>query len=74
MSTYRDDMLAKARRVDARLYDAMTKCCFTDTCLPQMVKALSMYSWQNTPEENERLEAAKYYLRNKHKLQSKRSA
>ena len=68
MSTYRQDMLAKAKIVDARLYDAMTKCCFTDTCLPQMIKALSMLSWSNTPEENERLDAAKYYLRNKHKL------
>ena len=74
MATYREEQLAKARQVDAKLYDAMTKCCFTDTCLPQMIRALSMLSFHNTPEENERLEAARYYLRNKHKLQSKRSA
>jgi len=30
--------------------------------LKNMVKALNMHSWLNTPEENERLQAAKIVL------------
>ncbi len=32
-------------------------------CLRQMVVALNMGSWRNTPEEKQRLEAAKLVLR-----------
>jgi hypothetical protein len=30
-----------------------------------MIKALSMHSWNNTPEENKRLEAAKIVMKGK---------
>ena len=33
--------------------------------LKNMVKALSMHSWLNTPAENERLSAAQFILSNK---------
>ena len=36
--------------------------------LKQMIKALSIHSWQNTPEEIERLEAAKIVQRNLKKI------
>jgi len=36
--------------------------------LRNMIKALKMHSWLNTPEDNERLEAAQIVLRNKARL------
>jgi hypothetical protein len=35
--------------------------------IKNMVKALSMHSWHNTPEENERLAAGKLVLKSKGK-------
>lgn len=70
MSTYRDDMLSKAKKVDSKLYAAMTRICFNQdvACLRNMQKALSLFSFGNTKEENQRLADVTYYLKNKHKL------
>ena len=70
LDTYRDEMLVKAKKVDTKLYEAMTRINFTQCAvdLRRMVKALESFPWLNSPEDTQRLNDAKYYLRNQFKL------
>lgn len=70
--TYHKEQLAKAAKIDARLHDILQR---NGTFLNQptiilrnMVLALSLHAWRNTPGENTRLADAKYFLANRHKL------
>lgn len=38
--------------------------------LPNLIKALSIHAWQNTPEETLRLEASKIVLKAKRKVKN----
>ena len=63
-------MLNRAKQVDPELHAAMSRINFNQdvTCLRNMVKALEMFYFANTPEDKQRLADTKYYLKNKHKL------
>ena len=59
MATYRDEIKAKYPQIAADIDIAGT-----DTVhMPMMIKALSLHSWLNTPEETARLAAAKRVLK-----------
>ena len=70
MSTYREEMLTKAKKVDVKLYEAMTRIDFNQGApnLSRMVKALESFPWLNSESDTQRLNDAKYYLRNNFKL------
>lgn len=70
MSIHREDLFTKAKKVDAKLYDAMTRINFAGGAveISRKVKALEYHPWLNTPEEKQWLIDAKYYLLNQFKL------
>jgi len=63
MGTYLQDL---KRDNPAKYADHCLALGNTGVPLRNMIKALSMQSWRNTPEENERLAAAKRLVRNRY--------
>lgn len=70
MSTYREEMLERAKKVDTKLYEVMQRIDFNQGAvnLSRMVKALESFPWLNSAEDKQRLDDTKYYLRNNFKL------